>query len=116
MTRPPLLDARSQFLEVIEKYPDLAAQENVKDRVDRIDSTLADKLYVTGDFYTRTHKPIAAAYVYRYMLERYPSAPIAGTVRTALARLPADAQNAPPPPLESEGNFPATAPVPENAQ
>lgn len=110
----PLLDARSQFIEVIDKYPDLAAQENVKDRVDRIDNTLADKLYVTGDFYTRTSKPIAAAYSYRYMLQKYPGAPIAGTVRAALAQLPTDARNAPPPPANSDNSFPATAPVPEN--
>ncbi len=110
----PLLDARSQFLEVIEKFPDLAAQENVKERVERIDNTLADKLYITGDFYTRTHKPIAAAYVYRYMLQKYPGAPVAGSVRTALARLPADALATPPPPVNSDNYFPATNPLPEN--
>ena len=112
----PLLDARSQFLEVLDKYPDLAAQENVKDRVERIDNTLADKLYVTGDFYTRTHKPAAAAYVYRYMLQKYPQAPVAGSVRLALGRLPASARNTLPPPPDSENFFPAPNPQPEGAQ
>jgi outer membrane assembly lipoprotein YfiO len=111
----PLLDARAQFADVIDKYPDLAAQENIRERVERIDNTLADKLYITGDFYSRTHKPVAAAYSYRYMLQKYPAAPIANTVRAALARLPAAAlQSAPPPTSDTE--FPATSPVPENAQ
>ena len=112
----PLLDARSQFLEVLDKYPELAAQENVKDRVERIDNTLADKLYITGEFYVRTHKPVAAAYVYRYMLQKYPQAPVAGTVRTALAHLPAEALNTLPPPPDSDNFFPTTEPGPEGAQ
>jgi outer membrane assembly lipoprotein YfiO len=111
----PLLDARSQFLEVLDKFPQLAAQENVKDRVERIDNTLADKLYITGDFYVRTHKPAAAAYVYRYMLQKYPQSPVAGTVRTALAGLPAAARNTLPPPRDSDNFFPASDPVPGSA-
>jgi outer membrane assembly lipoprotein YfiO len=112
----PLLDARSQFLEVLDKYPDLAAEENVKDRIERIDNTLADKLYITGEFYVRTHKPAAAAYVYRYMLQRYPQAPVANTVRVALARLPAEALNTAPPPTEADNFFPSAQPTPEGPQ
>jgi outer membrane protein assembly factor BamD (BamD/ComL family) len=110
----PLLDARSQFLEVLDKYPNLAAEENVKDRIERIDNTLADKLYITGEFYVRTHKPAAAAYVFRYMLQRYPQAPVAGTVRAALGRLPADALSTVPPPSESDNFFPTAEPTPES--
>jgi outer membrane protein assembly factor BamD (BamD/ComL family) len=112
----PLLDARAQFADFLEKYPALAAQENVRERIDRIDNTLADKLYLTGDFFVRTHKPIAAAYVYRYALQRYPAAPVAGTIRGALSQLPAFALQSSPPPAVSDTEFPATAPVPENAQ
>jgi outer membrane assembly lipoprotein YfiO len=112
----PLLNARAQFSDFLQAYPELAAQENVKERIERIDNTLADKLYVTGDFYARTHKPVAAAYVYRYALERYPAAPIANTTRMALAELPAAALKSPPPPTISSGEFPATAPTPEKAQ
>ena len=36
-----------------EQYPELAAEENVPERIDRIDNTLAGKLYGTADFYRR---------------------------------------------------------------
>jgi outer membrane assembly lipoprotein YfiO len=110
----PLLDARAQFVDFNEKYPAIAAQENVKERVERIDNTLADKLLVTGDFYVRTHKPVAAAYDFRYLLQKYPAAPVANSARTALAKLPAQALQSPPPPAPSDTDFPATAPVPQN--
>ncbi len=94
----PLLDARAQFQEVIDKYPDLATQENVPERIDRIDRTLAEKLFITADFYMRTGYPGASVYVYRYLLQTYPNSPYSAGARRALARIPAKYLNEPPPP------------------
>jgi outer membrane assembly lipoprotein YfiO len=100
----PLLDARAKFTEVIAQFPDLAAEENLRDRIDRIDRTLAEKLYITADFYARTSKPKAAVYVYRYLIETYPATPAADDANRALARLPAYDKTEAPPPPPAEGS------------
>ncbi len=92
----PLLDARSQFQEIIDKYPDLATEENVPERIVRIDDTLAHKLVYIADFYTRTHHPAAAVYVYRSLIETYPNSRDAQTARIALTTFPRSALDQPP--------------------
>ncbi len=91
----PLLDARSQFQEIIEKYPELASEENVPERIQRIDDTLAHKLVYIADFYARTNHPSAAVYVYRSLIETYPGSRNAQTAREALGKLPRWALNQP---------------------
>ena len=93
----PLIDARAQ-LEVLQAaYPDLAAQEGVAGVLQRIDTSMADKLYWTGDYYSRTRSPLAAAYTYRYLINRYPTSREADRARKRLERLPQWAQAAPAP-------------------
>lgn len=87
----PLLDARSQFQEIIDKYPALATEENVPERIQRIDDTLAHKLVYIADFYARTNHPSAAVYVYRSLIETYPNTRDAQTARTALEKFPRSA-------------------------
>ncbi len=92
----PLIDARSQFLELIDKYPALAAEENVQERIQRIDDTLAHKLYYTADFYRRTSHPGAAVYVYRSLIETYPNSRDAQAAQLALKKMPRSALDQPP--------------------
>lgn len=108
----PLIDARAQFEDVLAQYPELAREENVRDVIDRIDSTLAAKLYHTADFYRRTRQPQAAAHLYEMILAQYPQTRDASRAQQALARLPDTARNAPKPvdpvapPVGTEINIP----------
>lgn len=113
----PLIDARAQFKEVQARYPELAAQMNVAQRIDQIDADLAEKAYIVADFYRRTSKPQAAAYMYRYVIQTYPNSRQADLARRDLARLPASALNEPPPPpsnAESAAKPPTPPPNPQN--
>lgn len=69
----PLVNARSQMEEIINKYPDVAKRENMQSFVDAIDKTLAKKLLVTADFYRRTDKAEAQKVVLRVLTQQYPN-------------------------------------------
>ena len=68
----PLVNARGQMLDLINKYPDVAKRENMPSFVEAIDKTLAKKLLVTADFYKRTDKPAAEKLVLRVLTQQYP--------------------------------------------
>lgn len=93
----PLVDARTQLVDLIAQYPDLAEQENLREFIDRIDSTFARKLLVTADYYERTRENQAAAYYYRYILQTYPDREEAAIAQQRLEALPAAAREAPSP-------------------
>jgi outer membrane protein assembly factor BamD (BamD/ComL family) len=66
-------DARLQLQEIVARYPELAAEENLPSVIERIDNTFARKLAVTADFYRRTNEPRAAANTYEYLRQHYPN-------------------------------------------
>lgn len=68
----PLVNARAQMQDLINKYPDVAKRENMPSFVEAIDKTLARKLLVTADFYRRTDKPAAQKVVLRVLTQSYP--------------------------------------------
>ncbi|MGC4033011.1 MAG: outer membrane protein assembly factor BamD [Tepidisphaeraceae bacterium] len=68
----PLVNARAQMEDIINKYPEVAKRENMPSFVDAIDKTLARKLYVTADYYRRTDKPAAEKIVLRVLTQQYP--------------------------------------------
>ena len=68
----PLVNARSQMEDLINKYPDIAARENLPSFIDAIDKTLARKLWVTADFYRRTGKPQAQRTILKVLVAEYP--------------------------------------------
>jgi outer membrane protein assembly factor BamD (BamD/ComL family) len=84
----PLIDARAQLEAIQSAYPDLAEKEGIASVLARIDKSMADKLYWTANFYRRTHEPRAAAYTFRYLINRYPTSPEADLARRHLDRLP----------------------------
>lgn len=84
----PVIDARTQLLDIAAQYPDLAAQENIPTILKRIDVTFARKLAYTADFYQRTRQPKAAAYVYEFLSLNYPNTTEAETARRRLQSLP----------------------------
>jgi outer membrane assembly lipoprotein YfiO len=93
----PVIDARTQLLDLQAQYPEVAQQENIPSLLDRIDATFAKKLYVTADFYKRTHQPKAAAYVFEYLVGAYPDSTEAPKAKAQLQRLPQpEVQPAPP--------------------
>lgn len=109
----PLIDARAQFKDVQARYPDLAAEANVPQWIERIDADLARKVYLTGDYYRRTGKPAAAAFMYRYVVQTYPNSHEAELARRDLSQLPAWALKGPPPPPsnpEAAANLPGSPP------
>jgi outer membrane assembly lipoprotein YfiO len=92
-----ILDARTQLLDIMTAYPDLAREENLAAIVAAIDDTLSAKLYVTADYYRRTHEPAAAVYMYRYLIETYPNAAQVPAAQAALSRMPQWALDQPSP-------------------
>ena len=68
----PLVNARAQMVELIQKYPEVAQRENMQSFVDSIDKTLARKLFVTADFYRRTNKPEAEKQTLMVLVKEYP--------------------------------------------
>ena len=78
-------------------YPELAKEENLAAIVAAIDASLSTKLYVTADYYRRTHDPAAAVYMYRYLIETYPNSAQIPAAQLALSRMPQWALNQPPP-------------------
>lgn len=106
----PLIEARTQLMEISAAYPELAAEERIPTFVQRIDEAFAGKLYVTADFYRRTHSERAAVYLYRYLIEAYPESAEAKKAETALAKMPQWALDSPPPgaPMEPATTNPIT--------
>ena len=94
----PAIDAREQLSAIMQQYPKLAADENIAPLLGDIDSQLAKKLYITADFYRRTHKPSAAVYYYRYLMGSYPDLREAQTAAQRVSQMPQWAQNQAPPP------------------
>jgi outer membrane assembly lipoprotein YfiO len=84
----PLVDAKAQLEAFRASFPEMAEQENVPAVIERINATLAAKLYDTGRFYERTHKPRGATYMYRYLVNRYPESRDADRARKRLERMP----------------------------
>jgi outer membrane assembly lipoprotein YfiO len=91
----PLVDARAALSDLITQKPKLAEEENLQAVIERIDATMAGKLYRTADFYKRTHQPAAAAQMYRTILTQYPNTATAPKAQQALEKLPASARNLP---------------------
>jgi outer membrane assembly lipoprotein YfiO len=111
----PLIDARAMFRDIIQRYPDLAREENLSEFITRIDNTLAIKMYWTADYYTRVGQPRAAVFVYRSLINTYPSAPEAALAKRQLQRMPSYAlaqPDAPPQTLEPAMTQPAGPPMP----
>ena len=92
-----ILDARSQLLDMMTAYPDLAREEDLGAIVHAIDETLGAKLLATADFYRRTHAPGSAVYLYRYLILTYPAAPQIPAAREALSQMPQSALDQPMP-------------------
>ena len=104
----PAIDAREQLRELIAQYPELAREEKLPELLVDIDRTLAQKLYVTADFYRRTDEPRGAAYTYRYLAKAYPQTEVARQAEVALQQLPAWALAAVPEPAIMPAYAPAT--------
>lgn len=103
----PLIDARAQLEDVLAKYPQLATQEGVQEFIQRIDTTLASKVYQTADFYRRTREPRAAVFLWRYLVKTYPDSHEAELARRDLERAPQWALEAPQPGEGRPGEAPA---------
>lgn len=84
----PVIDARTQLAELMSTNPELAAEQNIPALIDRIDSTLAQKLNVTAQYYRRVNKPQSAAFLYAQVVEKYPNSPEADIARGELQGLP----------------------------
>jgi outer membrane assembly lipoprotein YfiO len=93
----PVVNARAQLMQLVVEYPDLAEEEHLPDLLQRIDRTMAQKLYAQGDFYERTHQPRAAAYTYKYILKNYARTPAANQAQGRLNKLPLGALKTPTP-------------------
>jgi outer membrane assembly lipoprotein YfiO len=94
----PLIDARTQLLDISQQYPQLASDENVSMVIEKIDATFAAKLFQKADYYRRTHAYDAAVFTYRLLIETYPLSSEAQNAKNWLDRMPASALATKPPP------------------
>lgn len=101
----PVVDAKAQLTDLMATAPELAQEENVAALVERIDSSIAQKMLVTADFYKRTKKPTAAAFMCNQVLSQYPNSPEADQARNFLEKLPQSARD--------EAERPPVQPVPQ---
>jgi outer membrane assembly lipoprotein YfiO len=92
-----LIDARAEFSDIIAGYPELAKERDLKALIGRIDTTLARKLLVTGDYYRRTGALTGAVYMYRYLIETYPESADAASAKKILAGMPKKLMDEAPP-------------------
>lgn len=106
----PLIDAREQLLNIEQQYPAMAAEENLNPVVQRINIAFARKILVTGEYYERTHVPLAAVQEYRFVIRAYPDSPEAAVARRHLVHQPAWALKGKEPGNTGSGLGPATAP------
>ena len=97
----PIIDAREQLAAILTQYPKLAEEENIAPVIERIDETFARKMYLTAEFYIRTHEPKAAVYTWRSLIQSYPKSPDAERARAAMAKMPASDLRDPPPPAQT---------------
>lgn len=120
----PLIEARAQMEDLKVKYPEMAQEVNVQKFIDDINTTLAQKLLVTADFYKRTGHPQAAAVTYREVMATYADTKEAQQAETALAALPESARATELPPAKAPfevttrpvfGPIGPTAPTPRPA-
>ncbi|HEX8340800.1 MAG TPA: outer membrane protein assembly factor BamD [Tepidisphaeraceae bacterium] len=82
----PLVNARTQMNEMVNKYPEAAERENIPAFIDSIDKTLARKLATTADFYRRTGKPGAEKAIQRTLVEQFPQSDEAQRARAQLEK------------------------------
>jgi outer membrane assembly lipoprotein YfiO len=102
-----ILDARAEISDIITEYPELARSENLANIIARIDAALAAKLFITADYYRRTHAYGGAVYMYRYLLEKYPKSADVPAADRALAGMPKSALDQEPPQISDP--YPAGA-------
>lgn len=111
----PLIDARAMLRDIAERYPDLAREVDLPSFIERIDNTLAAKMYWTADYYVRTNQPKAAVFMYRSLLKTYPNSPDASLAKRRLEKMPAYAlaqPDAPAAAVEQPSTQPAGPPSP----
>jgi outer membrane assembly lipoprotein YfiO len=107
----PIIDARERLASLMAEYPNLAEQENLPAMVEQIDQAMARKLWVTADYYRRTHVPRAAAYNYRYLVSAYPDSKEAQQAKAQLRKLPTS-MDIPEPKVQQDTPALRTAPEP----
>jgi len=83
----PLLEADERYRRYADQYPDSAAAEGVGQRLERIRENRAEKEFRTGRFYERTHQTRAAAYYYRFVVDKWPDTTAARDARARLELL-----------------------------
>jgi len=104
-----IIDARTQMLDIIRDYPDLAREHGLPGIIANVDNVFSRKILWVGAFYERTHLPKAAVYQYRFLVRTYPDSPEAATARKRLADMSPDDLKEPQPPM-AKGYAPSTQP------
>lgn len=118
----PLLEATQRYRMFAERFPLQADRANVPRILEGIRVTLARKMYATGQFYERVHKPAPAKFYYRLTAEQYPQTEWETKAAAALRRLgeplPAPGAGGPTVPVvpatmpaSAPATLPATAPA-----
>jgi outer membrane assembly lipoprotein YfiO len=108
----PIIDARQRLATLMAEYPNLAEQENLPAMVEQIDQAMARKIWITADFYRRTHEPRAAAYNYRYLVSAYPESKEAQQASAQLRKMPPGSLDIPEPKVQQDTPALRTTPDP----
>ena len=114
----PVIDAKAQLQDIQAEYPEMSAEENVADVLERIDGILAARVAQTADFYRRTNEQQAAVYTWRYLIDKFPETADAAKARQQLEKAPKWALELPAPAggsAEDQLRTPVTTPPPARA-
>ncbi len=80
----PLLDARQQFANFRQQFPEMAREQNLAEIFEYIDEELARKQAIKADYYRRTRRPEAAAALRQQIVQEYPDTRAAAESRELL--------------------------------
>lgn len=72
LDKTALTSARTYYSKFKMQYPELAAQNQVDERISMVDEQLAYKQYTIGDYYSRTDHDDAAGIYYNHVMEKWP--------------------------------------------
>jgi outer membrane assembly lipoprotein YfiO len=97
-----IIDARTELKDIVAGYPELAREQNLPALIDRINTALAAKAYVTADYYRRTHAYGGAVYMYRYLIATYPNAQDVPAAKKRLNSMPKWALQQAPPQVDAQ--------------
>jgi len=85
-----LESARSYYENYRLRYPDMAVEEDITDKISTVDEQLAYKQFSIGQYYSKTDSPAAARMYYQSVIDQWPDSTAAKMAAAQMAGDPQD--------------------------